>query len=527
MVSDNHEQKSIFVGKGAVVEAKYITPDLPKYKDNPLEEALPRINTRIQAVNGMQRFPKYHQKMRNLPAHKRTHMVMDIQHFYQPLPVHLRLEGMVSRVIRDGYLSRNPIDPAYSGSLRERLEFFKSKQSSECQFKPTAASFFIVGMSGVGKSTGMLSVLSMTPQVIVHSNYKGRNFTKLQIVWLRLECPQDGGSTIGLCLDFFKTVDDILGTNYYKDYGSKARNADEMLLFMAVVVANHYIGLMVIDEIQNLSRAKGGGATQILNFFVKLINTLNLPVVLIGTYKAIPILSSEFRLARRGSGQGDLVWDRMEFNDDWHLYAESLWDLQYVKDECPLTTELSQALHDVSYGIPDIANKIYMAAQWRAIDTGVDTGVERITKDLLASAYRDDFRLVNHILELLKSGNIAPLPNLLDVYPPAAMPVLLTSTQSDDGRSESVPPVSSTGVESTLSPPAETEQTMSFGGRDQIALTTPKVRKARKSSAASFKLDDLRGIISRGAEEDPQVNPYLALMRASYIKSTEEFLKGA
>jgi hypothetical protein len=68
---------------------------------------------------------------------------------------------------------------------------------------------------------------------------------------------------------------------------------------------------------------------------------------------------------------------------------------------------------------------------------------------------------------------------------------------------------------------------MSFGGRDQIALTTPKVRKARKSSAASFEQDDLRGVISRGAEEDPQVNSYLSLMRASYIKSTEEFLKGA
>lgn len=521
MVSDNNESKSIFVGKGAVVEAKYIKPDLPKYNDNPLEEALPRINTRIQAGKGMQKFPKYYQKIRNLPAHKRTHMVMDIQHFYQPLPVHLRLEGMVSRVIRDGYLSRNPIDPAYSGSLRERLEFFKSKKSLECQFKPTAAGFFIVGMSGMGKSTGMMAVLSMTPQVIVHSRYKGKNFTKLQIVWLRLECPQDGASTIGLCLDFFKTVDDILGTNYYKEYGSKARNADEMLLFMAVVAANHYIGLLVIDEIQNLSRAKGGGAAQILNFFVKLINMLNLPVVLIGTYKAIPILSSEFRLARRGSGQGDLVWDRMGFDDDWQLYVEALWDLQYVKNECPLTIELSQALHDVSYGIPDIANKVYMATQWRAIDTGTET----ITKDLIASAYRDDFRLVSHILEILKSGDIASPHNLLDVCPPAAMPVLLTSTPDSNGHSE--PTSLSVEGERVPVPTAEEETVTSIRGRDQIAFRLSTGRKSRKRSAPSFEQDDLRGVIAKGAEGDPSGIPYHSLLSAGYIKSTAEFLEGA
>jgi hypothetical protein len=522
MANDNNKPKSIFVGKGMVVEAKYITPDLPKYKGNPLLEALPRINTRQQATEGIQMFPKHHQKMRSLPAQKRSHMVMDIQHFYQPLPIHLRLEGMVSRVIRDGYLSRNPIDPAYSGSLRERLEFFRNKKTLKSQFKPTASSFFIVGMSGMGKSTGILSVLSMTPQVVLHSHYNGKNFTRLQIVWLRLECPQDGASTIGLCLDFFKTVDDLLGTNYYKEYGNRARNADEMLLFMAVVVANHHIGLLVIDEIQNLSRSKGGGAAQILNFFVKLINTLNLPVILIGTYKAIPILSSEFRLARRGSGQGDLVWDRMGFDDDWHLYVEALWALQYVKNECPLTTELSQALHDVSYGIPDIANKIYMAAQWRAIDTGL----EMITEDLLVSAYRDDFRLVNHILEILKSGDITPLHNLLDVCPPAALPVLLTSTPGNDGHSEQESSMNVVSGSYTADQTDRIETDSPIKGRDQISFMNSS-RKPRKRSAASFEQDDLRGSIARGLESDPSVNPYHALMRAGYIKSATEFLEGA
>ena len=38
-----------------------------------------------------------------------------------------------------------------------------------------------------------------------------------------------------------------------------------------------------------------------LNFFVTLVNTIGLPVVMIGTTKAMSILQGEFRQARRGA----------------------------------------------------------------------------------------------------------------------------------------------------------------------------------------------------------------------------------
>ncbi|HEV2914356.1 MAG TPA: ATP-binding protein [Pyrinomonadaceae bacterium] len=383
MTSKPDLNNSLFVGKGTVVEAEYISPELPKFNNNPCILALPRINTRKQAIASMQRFPEYHSEPRKLPPNLRTHMVMDLLHFFQPLPIHLKLEGMVSRMIRDGYLARNPMDPTYRGHLKERLECFKAGRPLESQFEPTASGFSIVGMSGVGKSTGMKRVLSLYPQIILHNRFKDRNFTAIQIVWLKLECPKDGSIT-SLCTDFFKAVDDLLGTNYSNIYGKKRRNIQELMLYMAVIAAEHYIGMIVIDEIQDLSVAKSGGATQLLNFFVRLVNTIGLPAVLIGTYKAIPIMSSEFRLARRGSGQGDLVWDRMSLDEDWRLFTETLWGLQYVKKKCPLTGELSEALHEISYGVTDVAIRICLAAQVRAIETAH----EKITEDLLRSAYR-------------------------------------------------------------------------------------------------------------------------------------------
>ncbi|MBN1062511.1 ATP-binding protein [Clostridium botulinum] len=68
------------------------------------------------------------------------------------------------------------------------------------------------------------------------------------------------------------------------------------------------MGMLIVDEVQHLSTAKSGGAEKMLNYFVTLINTIGVRVILVGTRKALEILESEFRQARRGSGQGDIIW---------------------------------------------------------------------------------------------------------------------------------------------------------------------------------------------------------------------------
>jgi hypothetical protein len=464
---------------------------------------------------------------------------MDLLHFFQPLPIHLRLEGMISRMIRDGYLARNPFDPAYRGNLRERLACFKEGRAMKTQYEPTASGFSILGMSGVGKSTGVKSVLSLYPQVVLHNHFMDRNFTAVQIVWLRLECPKDGSLT-ALCVEFFEVVDDLLGTNYTQNYAKKGRNIHELTLFMAVVAAEHHLGVLVIDEIQDLSVAKSGGAAQVLNFFVKLVNTIGLPVILIGTYKAIPILSSEFRLARRGSGQGDIVWDRMSYaelsnkkkkadsDEDWPTFMEQLWDLQYVKKKCSLTNELSEALYEVSYGITDLAIRIYMAAQVRAIETRHEV----ITADLIRSAYRDDFRLVSRILEALKSGDISPFHQLQDVLPPTAQPIHQQIKDQEHKRNED-----SSGSTSLtkLQPSANAQDgnhqaktrpssAKAISGRDIIGssiVKTIKTSKKKKTKNISYKPDDLRGVILRGKD----LSAYEALKEAGYVQNSTEYLQ--
>ncbi len=236
--------------------------------------------------------------------------------------------------------------------------------------------------------------------------------TLTQLVWLILECPADG-SIKGLCLNFFQALDDILSTNYYEQYGGNGRRTvNEMMPYMALAASNVHLGVLVIDEIQRLTKLNIGGYEKMLDFFGQLINTIGIPVVLVGTYKAWSILGSEFRQIRRGTGQGDFVWDRMQRSDeDWQLLVEALWTYQYVQHPCKLTEELSDALYYECQGITHFAIILFMLAQVRAITTGV----EKITVGIIKSVAKDCLRTARKILNALKSGNLEDLKNCEDV----------------------------------------------------------------------------------------------------------------
>lgn len=496
--------QSVFIGKGAVIQAKYRSTGLPNYRGNPLIEALPPINSREKVIEKLQKIYTPTARNNHFSVEKRMHLVMDLLRFFQPLPIHLTLETRFSRMIRDGYLTRNPENIHFYGDLKARLQNLRRNESINVQLPSVASGFSIVGMSGVGKSTSVQRILSLYPQVIIHSQYKGKDFNTIQVTWLKLDCPQDG-SIKGLCLSFLATFDDLLGTEYFQFYG-RGRTIDELIIHMTRVAANHHLGLLVIDEIQNLNEAKVGGATKTLNFFVQLVNTIGLPVVLIGSYKAIPVLSSEFRLARRSSGQGDLIWNRMPFNEDWQVFIESLWSMQYVEHKTKLTPVLSRCLYDLAFGVTDLAIRIYMSAQWRAIETGE----EKITKAMLTSIYRDDFKLVNHILETIKGSDRPLLYSCDDICPP--------SFDIDQPIINLLPDLK------------ENSTAKNINGKATAKVNNPLLQESQriKNSSEKVKNDalppkDFRTIVNSVLNEKSTYHPYEALAKAGYIKPATEF----
>lgn len=292
----------------------------------------------------------------------------------------------------------------------------------------TAAGFNLAGTSGVGKSFSNLRILNLFPQVIRHRLYRGHPFTQHQLVWLKIDCPFDGYPR-ALCLSFFKTVDAILGTCYQRSYVKSRRLEAELLGDMSTVAANHFLGVLVIDEIQRLNLAKSGGARKLLNFFVQLLSEIGVPVVLVGTYKALDVFSTAFSYLRRGTGQGDLIWDRMENDAQWRVFVKSLFKLQYTrrpfsdKDVEVLSAadeklrkkpgSLADVLYEETQGITDLAVKVYRFAQERAIDSGRET----VTADLIRSVAADKLKMLSEALTALKLGDRRALARFEDLYP--------------------------------------------------------------------------------------------------------------
>jgi hypothetical protein len=307
------------------VKAVYRDPGLACYQGNPLIEALLPIYNEKQIARLLQYTPGYEESYRELPLEYRLHLIADAVRFIQPTSMYFRLEQCFSRMIRSGYVGRNPSVPKFQ-SLYRRL---KAIGDDPLELPPptvTTRGCSLVGHSGAGKSTAVSRILAMYPQVIFHGRYKGHPFTHSQLVYVKLDCPYDG-TLSGLCKSFFVEVDRLLDTNTYERYAHRGQpKVDDLLLRMADLAFRHSIGVLVIDEIQNLRKAKGDGANDMLDFLLWLDNKLGIPVVLVGTPKALPVLTGEFRRARRAAGQEAIPWNRMQENGrDWELFTKALW----------------------------------------------------------------------------------------------------------------------------------------------------------------------------------------------------------
>jgi signal recognition particle GTPase len=409
---------------GLAVIAEYNSQPLFEYKGNPLIEALPSILPKDQFVEAVSEYPAFDKSEKKLDSWVRLHCVERLSRFFQPLERHIDLEQKISRVLRQGYLARNPLAPVYATRLNQINKSIKSaredKTASFAKYVNTpssASGFTVIGVSGVGKSTAVNRILGLYPQIILHSEYQDTPLSTYQIVWLKLDCPH-AGSLKGLCIDFFIAIDKLLGTDYHRKFASRQNSEDAMLARMALVASTHSLGVLVIDEIQDLSTAKSGGSEKMLNFFVKLVNTIGVPVVRIGTNKALPILQGDFRQARRGTGEGGVYWERMmrdtpEEKEIWRFFVEGFFDYQWTRNSVNLNDELDEVLHEESQGIVDIAIKLFMIAQWRAI--AVES--EIVTPALIKQVASDSLHLVRPMLDALKSGNEDRIAKYSDIKP--------------------------------------------------------------------------------------------------------------
>jgi hypothetical protein len=405
------------------ISAVYKDPGIERYRNNPFIEALTPIMSVEQIRKRLTGKVKYNPKDVFSNARERAHEVSSLlDDFFQPIANHLQLEEKISIMIRGGYVGRNLVDGSLNTHMQNGYERIMSGELDSFRFaqtNSTAKSLSLIGCSGSGKSSTINRILATYPQVIYHEEH---NF--IQLSYLKIECPHNG-SLKSLCLNFFRELDRVLHTNYEEKYTRKRHGPEMLLALMSQAATQKAIGILVIDEIQRLSRKHAGGKEKMLEFFVELVNVIGVPVIMVGTPKARPIFELELQSGRRSAGFGSLSWQPMRAEKptkdkktgklrktEWIAFSDKLWRYQWLlkRDEV-LSDDIRECWYDLSQGVLDIVVKLFVLAQLRAIATGV----ERITVNLLKQVYHDELKPVHPMLAALRSGDVEKIKDFSDL----------------------------------------------------------------------------------------------------------------
>lgn len=509
--------------------ASYQEAQVRRYKGNPFIEALPPKLSTEDVFQYLSNPIDFYPEDRYKPTHIRKSEILVVRDWYTPQDTTLRFYEIFSSAICDGLVSRNPTDKNYWKNMNAMREEARSNDVRKRVQKPQlAVGSLVYGDSGVGKSSGLRTVQSLYPQVVVHGDherYPGLHDSINQLPYLVVECAHDG-SVRGTMLNLIEQVDQLLCIRGYTDRVSDRTTTNTLIGIVAEIVANHGVGVLVIDEVQNLREAKSGEAEKMFNWFVNMYDLYKIPIITLSTPRILPLLRSAFRNARRNTGLGDLVFRRMQFDDEWDDFVEELWQYQYVRNPVPLNTELSQALYYESQGIHDLATKMFIIAQMRAMD--IDPSDERyrphherITKENIHSV-REDFHFLQVFLTDIREGRIPKIPyedmlemtefdQIIRVHVEGIPQNTITvQTQDDD-----TPPQSKPQSVSEVEKPELQPQTKPIP-------KSKKTKKLQKKQTKQVKAKGLMEAFIKGQKQEKTA--YTSLKEAGFIRPITDIL---
>lgn len=391
---------------------------LPEHEANPFIMALPPPKSLQERYDSLAQRPDFSPADRDYKHHLRRYCVLRLRHYMEPLMPQLDLAERLEMVITAGYEGRNPNTLAYRRGLLVSAEKLATSQAANAQPRAfqvdqslSMIGFSVLGCPGMGKTATVERVIASYPPLVEHT--LGDSIT--QIPCLKIECPSLG-SRKSFCLAFFKALDDRLGTKHFDRFTRKNISADTMVLHVQHLSYLYALGVLVVDEVQNLRRSPEGPQA-VLNFLVVMSNAIKVPVVLVGTMAALDILQNNLTGARRASGVGNQLWDRLTRGVDWETFITDMWSYQWTKVETPLNDEIVEALYDESQGVVDIVIKLFMFAQLRIITLAEvdERKSEVMTAELIRKVAAEDLRIVKPMIVALRNDDRAAIAQFDDL----------------------------------------------------------------------------------------------------------------
>lgn len=374
---------------------KYHYPFIKEYVGNPLIEALPEIIENKKLIKKLGHFPDYDEAERNWPPHLRRHVVSRLNRMRAPLPEYIEVFRMLEQALFESYLPKNPFSPTTANWLHQLNHPDAGYFPRTGLFQSNAQGMTVVGISGLGKTSMILQLMGYFGDVILHEEYKGNPLKFVQIPMIYVKCSHDT-SLSGFCESIITQLSVRLG-----DPQKCAATIGKMINQIQSLVRRSFLGMLVVDDLQNMKIEKTGGKENFVNFLLNLIDDAGVPILFISNPEGKAILEEKFRISRRVEKLGYIEMSVMD-KEVWDkCFIKSMWRYQWTTKPTECSPELNECLFNLSRGIVDIAIRVYMMAQRLVIGTDDET----ITCAVLEHAFRKVCVLTASGLQLLDSEN--------------------------------------------------------------------------------------------------------------------------
>lgn len=234
-------------------------------------------------------------------------------------------------------------------------------------------SFTIIAPSGVGKSSAInRAVLAMNGNEVIETEHP---FCKI-IPAIQIQTPFDS-SVKNMLLSILKQVDMCMDSHYY-DMAVKARATTDMLIGSVSQVCLNHVGLLIVDEIQNVIRHRSG--LQLIGALTQLINQSGISICMVGVPEVEPFFEQIDYLSRRALG---LHYKKAEYDERFRELCEILFSYQYVKHKSVIDEGLIHWLYEHSGGTTALLVTLMHDAQ----EISILNGYERLDLNSLNMAY--------------------------------------------------------------------------------------------------------------------------------------------
>ena len=283
-----------------------------------------------QLIEALRILPKYDDTIRDRDKSTRLVALSDLYNIYLPS---VMSEEIYSKLYLSLLRSLNKKDTV--NVVRQENENFKAiHQKSYKGIIGGSDSFTIVGCSGIGKS----SAISRAVDLITDKTFVEFNNTKICAVVV-VQCPFDS-SVKGLAFEILRKIDDALETKYYTNALRSHATTDILIGIISQVALNH-IGLLIIDEIQNVAASKNGRT--FIHAVTQLINNSGISICMVGTPECKVFFEQKLQLARRSMG---LCYHPLELNDYFIDLCKTIFEYQYTQQKTVLTESLTEWLYE-------------------------------------------------------------------------------------------------------------------------------------------------------------------------------------